>query len=764
MKPTFSARVEDDLPTDVLERLKGELPSVFEMLEGQRKLVSIQVPRLFSGHTPDFAQKVILAAEVRFEDGYEHHIVKIGTPNKVEADFRGWEECTKGRMIGSRIFSPVRKCQLQDDRVAVVYRDAFTLFGPDDKGQPESLEEVVNWAVCDDKPDPLSVERAIAHLFTDLGIWFFPGASDQPVGAWKFYQSHLVKEAGKNSINVLSKWHSDAQRRELRRRVVWVLIGRDVPDADPIEKPARYLDPVEYVHWAMSCEKGKRLPSTLVGRSHGDLHARNILVGVRRGEVEYPAVFDYGDMKSTNVLAWEFAKLETELKVRLLPQLLREEEVFRYLLNRSKLRKPNRSTSPGIPTETYQSADRIVACLAFEELLHELTRTIHDGEDAERIERLLQPPTGVKKLDRLAAIILRIRREASLWLGFKAFKRRDLWLNELYYALAVYGLINVKWDYSIPEQEAALVSAGVAVARMPSTPMLLNKEFAGTTASDFPSFRVPLRQMYKLWKNNQDQEGRELAENLVLKVERHEKGTPKKIQVLPEYYHAIPLIGQSILMETEAGELKATEEFLESFRELAREFQDYETLARIGRTFKDSGDRKWSGEKSSGEGSPTRAAYLQMYDKAFEVYAEAFAVSDDWYVGINAATLAFLTNKNEEYRRLAEAVAKLCADDLKQNNPKSRYWLFATEGEAALLLGQNEQASKFYSDALDLLSEGQCGMADASYKQAVRIWKHLPAEQKRGAEQVLELFEKHDLARFLTGNFLGRPFQSGEQK
>ena len=83
---------------------------------------------------------------------------------------------------------------------------------------------------------------------------------------------------------VLARWQDDPARNTLRRHAVWVLAGRDPPDADPVDKPARYLDPVDYVRWVLAGQNGERLPPTLVGRSHGDLHARNVLVGPAGGK------------------------------------------------------------------------------------------------------------------------------------------------------------------------------------------------------------------------------------------------------------------------------------------------------------------------------------------------------------------------------------------------------------------------------------------------------------------------------------------------
>ena len=54
----------------------------------------------------------------------------------------------------------------------------------------------------------------------------------------------------------------------------------------------------------------------LRGCAHGDLHGRNILVGLVRDQAMWPTVFDYEDMGPCNLIGWDFVKLETELKIR----------------------------------------------------------------------------------------------------------------------------------------------------------------------------------------------------------------------------------------------------------------------------------------------------------------------------------------------------------------------------------------------------------------------------------------------------------------
>lgn len=570
MAVRFSGRVRDKLPDDLRAQLEVELENAFQELDPKHSAVEIYVPRTFSGHSPKFQQKVILAVEVTYADGYERHIVKVGDRKKVEPDFTGWQKCTNKRMVASRIFVPVRLLDWKADRVAVLYRDAFTLFGPDahenSKFQPTMLEEAILWVVKDDEPDLLSAERALAQVFTDLGLWFYRGAKVEAEPALSFYMGHLRRRPQDEAKDdVLAAWHDNPNRRDLRRQAVWVLAGRDAPDADPVENRARYLDPIDYVAWAIT--DPKRIPKTLVGRSHGDLHARNVLVGVRRGEVQYPAVFDYGDMSDSNVLAWDFAKLENELKARLLPVIMGDGSVSSFLIARSNLRKlPQDIPCPGVRSVNADRADRLAAFLAFEEILDDLTESLCTSSDAERIRPFRQPPTGLPKLDRLAAVLMRVRREAATWLGFAVPERKTAWRDELYFALGIYGLLNVRWDYSQPEQEAALVSAGVALARMPSMPSFLKDCIAAgpTPGKPYPSYRVPLAILYDMWKTKKYEAGCQFAEQVAVAVANPNDPRSCRISIRPEAYHAIPLVGQALLLETEIGNLHAVERVLEA--------------------------------------------------------------------------------------------------------------------------------------------------------------------------------------------------------
>ncbi len=761
----FAGSVLSLLPDNLCDQLKRDLAVVFTPTSrNEQRPNRVFVSHWFQGYTPKPDEKIVLGVEVRYADRYETSIVKVGIRKEVAVDNEGWQVCTRDRNVSSRIFSPVKLVSgLTQDRVAVLYRDAYTLFGMDPKkSQPASLETVTGWSVCDDQPDPLSVERAIANVYTDLGRWFFPGAEPNRDLAATFYRDKLFPKDKLQPL-ITKLWQETPERKSLRRDAVWLLCGRDKPDEDPVTNPARYLDPLDFVVWSLDSDISNRLPDTLVGRAHGDLHGRNILLSVRRGEAEYPAVFDYGAMSDKNVLAWDFAKLEMELKIRLLPDLCHQDEVVcDRLLKASTIKAVEPSAEAhACPTHTVHRARRLAAFLAFEELMHDRTLRIDSRVAAEALQPFcVKNRTGIQKLDRLIAVLLRIRREAALWLGFERHQRNKLWLDEYYFALAVYGLLNVRWDYEVPQTECALVAAGVAAARMPSTPKTIAAQIGKPSSppSKYVSYRVPLAIAHGHWKAKKYAEAQGFLEETILQVEfepthgAEGSAVPKRknIRIRPEFEHAIPLIAESALIEIECGEARLAEPLLESLRPVAKELGDFETLGRIGRLFKESGDRHWQDAGTKFEGLPGTAA-CQMYINALTVYEEAFLGTDDYYTGINAATLALLTGDAKKAIDYATKVADLC-ERLKNISRHDRFWVYATEGEAALLRGNLEKAREFYHNAIAELSPGQGGMADSAYKQLCRLWKALGEK----VVPLLDLFELSSFGAELTQGLLGR--------
>jgi Ternary complex associated domain 9 len=741
------------IQADLKDQFERELEQVFD----ESIVTEITVRNVYASYGKTQAEKVILGVGARSSDRYESHIVKLGTKNEAGKDYYGWRGCVGDRYIGSRIFVHLRAKSLDKDRVGVVYEDAQALYGLEPTTQqPVFLEDAVEWVVLDDKPDPLSVERVLCQVYGDLHRWFyFAGRSDSDA-AKAFYQKQMEK--------ALPRWQPPAAgsplppgvepadidpakvewRTSLRGDATWLLGGLDPPDT---LAPAVYLDPIDYVRWALEHD---RFPPTLVGCSHGDLHGRNVLVGVRRGEAEFPIVIDYGDMKPSNVLAWDFVKLEMELKTRLLPKLCEDSDVVAVLLNR-RGDKPPRKDLPedrvkllADEEDRAARARRLALCFEFETLLAEATRRINGQLAAES----RQPPGGRpvfgtnRKLDRALTLFLRIRQEAALWIGYKQ-RRHTEWRDEFFFAMAVYGLITVKWDTYEPQQiECALVSAGVATARLEQSQRAIRELIESNTAPPKrgPSYRPKLTHAHRLLNSNNLTDASAAIE-----------------EALAEFSHAVPLRTESALIKAEMGDLNASLSLVDPLRRLCWVFGDHETLTRIGRTYKNRGDQEWERLGSPYAPAPKGTPAWQFYHEALALYRDAYAISQgDYFPGVNVVTLELLEGNHKSAQEYAEKVLVACQGLQLDARGQDLYWIFVSEGEAALASGRPNRdhlARSFYASALALVGPAEIRMVQASWNQLCRLW-HI-VDRAAISPAVGEFSKRQELWRILRPGPVG---------
>lgn len=119
---------------------------------------------------------------------------------------------------------------------------------------------------------------------------------------------------------------------------------------------------------------------------------------------------------------------------------------------------------------------------------------------------------------------------------------------------------------------------------------------------------------------------------------------------------------------------------------------DEETLGVLARTYKDL----WAQATDERE----RQRQLQL---AYKFYDEAHERSSGYYSGINAATMALLLGERARAISLARGVREACLEELKGLPPLSddRYWPLATLGEAALILGEWDEAENWYEQAAE---------------------------------------------------------------
>jgi class 3 adenylate cyclase len=102
-----------------------------------------------------------------------------------------------------------------------------------------------------------------------------------------------------------------------------------------------------------------------------------------------------------------------------------------------------------------------------------------------------------------------------------------------------------------------------------------------------------------------------------------------------------------------------------------------------------------------------RALHLR---RCAELYVEAYELSGGYWSGINAATFAWLTGDRPRAEKLAGAVRAACLREIEKTGAED-CWLSATLGEAALVLGEIEDAKAWYRRAYGALRGGYGNLA-----------------------------------------------------
>jgi 8-oxo-dGTP pyrophosphatase MutT (NUDIX family) len=710
---------------DVLHELvRGDLAQVFP------KAAEVTVYDLIESFSHDQKRKVILAVETRTvarpesnlasaSPEFQTHIVKLGLREEVAADVEGWNQVTQGRPVSGRMFVPValQEVRGEDQRAAAIYRDASQWYGLlTPRQEVATLEWAARAAVFEDSVQLSSVERALRQVFREMGRWFYHDAKVGADAALQFYYRKL--RLGDQNRTAIDHW-KEGNLWELRRDAVWLLCGYHAPDSPQLPD---YLDPYDFTRWVL--ETGS-IPRTLIGCAHGDLHARNVLVGTADDEVEYPLLIDYGDMASGNVLAWDFAKMETELKVRMLAQLFTDESARQELWDRAE--------QPHFPTLMKRWKE-----VAGREDLELRTELLGFAFELERLlaDRTAQffraPPASVirpapkpSRLGKAVALLLRIRYEAALQLG-EHRHRLEEWQDEYNFALTVYGLNTAKFPddaYHLYHRLFALVSAGVAAARMSSTREQLEALMQADPPPPGPnaSYVVPLYHAYVRWKKKEEPEV--AIDILAREVETFDYAVPMRRELAlvratrKRWDEALADLERITLSARATGPNPTQKQLLARFRA----FVEIEAPSRMGRIYKDKADSHWEQLGVSYE-KLLKLAAAQFYGTAFRYYHEAFRLSGNYYPGGNAAVTALLAGETADARRIAGEVQAICMRiDLASLMAIDRYWVLATEGDMALIQGDADQAADFFRSAIEELPVGNDGTVKCSYDQLCRL-------------------------------------------
>jgi class 3 adenylate cyclase len=154
---------------------------------------------------------------------------------------------------------------------------------------------------------------------------------------------------------------------------------------------------------------------------------------------------------------------------------------------------------------------------------------------------------------------------------------------------------------------------------------------------------------------------------------------------------------------------------------------DAETLGILARTHKDLALR--AGD-AAGRAAHLGAAF-GIYQRAYEDARFSGSSAEIGYTGINAAAIAVLRGDLGNARLIAHEVRAHCLRAVQAHT--NDYWLAATLGEAALIMGEHADAAASYARAARLAA-GNHGNLASTRRQATLLARHLPGDLAWTAE------------------------------
>jgi hypothetical protein len=153
---------------------------------------------------------------------------------------------------------------------------------------------------------------------------------------------------------------------------------------------------------------------------------------------------------------------------------------------------------------------------------------------------------------------------------------------------------------------------------------------------------------------------------------------------------------------------------------------DAETLGMLASTHKDLALRATNAARRSEH----LAAAFGIYQQAYERARRGAMTSAAGYTGINAATMAVLQGDLECARRVAAEVRDLCRRAPGSPSAASDYWLQATLGEAAQILGDDAESAAYYARAANLATGSFENLA-STRRQVMLLATRLPGPSAR---------------------------------
>ncbi|TWT63738.1 tetratricopeptide repeat-containing protein [Rubinisphaera italica] len=598
--------------------------------------------------------ELVLHLEVTRQGAITPGVLKLGPEATLKQEWDAWQSCKPAGLKHDIVLMDLQRHPAEGELTALVYSDAEQLIGVD---ETLPLETAMLKAVCYGEPHVTSISTLMFQLYMRLGTLLYRHSYEDDPQEWK--EPLAADQLDRHLLQNLKRWEDPTgDGMKLRCGVT--------ADLDHTSWNIHFRDPAYFMRSLLCHHSASQIvPAMLRGRAHGDLHGRNVLVGKVGHRVLWPAVYDYGDMGVNNLIAWDFVKLETEFKIRVIPEIFGEKDFTQ-------------------------------AVVEFEYQLHEATRKARDTGNWPTL------PDNASQIERLQWLLLQLRMYAGNHLSYRG--RSHLWLKEYNFVLALYGLNSVRFSNLEPSQRKwAFVSSGCAAARF--LPLRV-----GVGQISIPTYRDVVAQAHGWWKSKSTQ------------VLEHSESVLKK--GLEEHPYAIPLIDELALVLEKQGKDQEAHELLlmaKSNFEAASE----ETLCRFGKLHKNRAV-KLIGTKPSTAAIPELEKAENYYRMAYEKSHGHYPRINQLAMKFLRAACLKQPGKDSESANLLKQVQQDAEHMMKTvemwqyNHENDLLWITATHGEAYLLQQQWEASGAAYQKAVELTG-GHSNIIKVMYDQAITL-------------------------------------------
>lgn len=355
-------------------------------------------------------------------------VVKLGLTAELAQEIEGWTNIADGTHGTDCILLPVHSCEdaVGPDGASwsvMRYMHAESFTGEVDT---MTLEQAVVDSVRFGSPTIGSVRNVVDDVLEKLREKFYVFAGERPLLLTRSQLNSFPKyvpaeaESWPRWEQAREQWKTNKTIGEARESVSrWLRLK--TPTATP-DAPFAEFDRISKL-FENSDSPAVLIPSVHVGRAHGDLHGRNVLVGEQQhNQVGFPSVFDWEHAGDNNLIGWDLIKLEVELKIRCLVALFDRDAENEFLAR----------------------------CWDIESDLNRLTRELSQQSNWQNFYNGEQLDDGC---NRYLRIMLTIRQQAEAILSGE----QQYWWDEYRLLMRLYLYLTARFNYPYQQRQISIL-------------------------------------------------------------------------------------------------------------------------------------------------------------------------------------------------------------------------------------------------------------------------------------------------------------------